>query len=288
MSGRLPDGACDTHIHVFDPAMPVAATALGPGPDWARADAYRAIRDRLGLSRAVVVQPTAYGTNNSCTLAAIAELGSAQTRGIAVIDDGVTDTELRRLHERGIRGARFQMLPGGALPWAMLAPVAARIAPLGWIIQLQMDGRLFAEREEQIRKLPCRVVIDHTGKFLEPVTVLHPGFQALLRLLDRGSVWLKLAAPYEVSRTGAPDFADVAVIGRAAAVRFPERLVWASNWPHIGVAHPPDAVDLLEVLTGWVPETARWRMLVGNPAEIYGWPLPVAAELSEGVLPLCQ
>ncbi len=269
---QLPPGACDTHIHIYDTTTPTAPTALGPGPAWADVAAYRAIQARLGLTRAVVVQPTAYGLDNSCTLAAIAKLGLENTRGTAVIDRHVSEAELERLHAGGIRGARFQMLPGGAIGWDNLESVAARIARLGWHIQLQMDGRLFAEREALIRALPCRVLIDHTGKFLEPVPVTHPGFQCLLRLLDTGRIWLKLSAPYEVSRTGGPDFADVATLGRAAATRFPERIIMASNWPHIGIANPPDEADLLDTLLSWVPPAARQMILVDTPATLYEFP----------------
>lgn len=269
---QLPFGACDTHIHIYDTTTPTAPTAMGPGPAWADVAAYRAIQARLGLTRTVVVQPTAYGLDNSCTLAAIAKLGLENTRGTAVIDRHVSEAELERLHAGGIRGARFQMLPGGALGWDDLEPVAARIARLGWHIQLQMDGRLFAEREALIRALPCCVLIDHTGKFLEPVPVTHAGFQCLLRLLDTGRVWLKLSAPYEVSRTGGPDFADVASLGRAAGARFPERIVWASNWPHIGIANPPDEAYLLDTLLSWAPPAARQIILVDTPAELYDFP----------------
>ena len=268
----LPYGACDTHIHIYDPTMPVAATALSAGPAWADVAAYRLIQSRLGLTRTVIVQPTSYGLDNRCTLAAITALGLECTRGSAVIDRSVTQAELERLHAGGIRGARFQMMPGGAIGWDELIPVAERIGKLGWHIQLQMDGRLFAEREALIRSLPCKVLIDHVGKFLEPVPVEHPGFQALLRLLDTGRVWFKLAAPYEVSRSGAPDFADVAPLGRAVAQRFPERLLWASNWPHIGITNPPDEADLLDLMSGWVPEAARHAMLVDNPGEFYDFP----------------
>ena len=269
----LPPGACDSQIHAYDSITPTAPTATSPGPEWATMEAYLPIRDRLGLSRVVVVQPTAYGLDNRCTLEAIARFGLDNARGSAVIDSDVSDAELERLHAGGIRGARFQMFPGGAVGWEHLEPVAARIAALGWHIQLQMDGRQFADREDFIRGLPCRVLIDHTGKFLEPVPVEHPGFQSLLRLLDTGRVWLKLAAPYEVSRTGGPDYADVAVLGRAAASRFPQRMLWASNWPHIGIVNKPDEAALLSTISGWVPVGALQAMLVENPAELYGFPL---------------
>lgn len=269
---QAPPRACDCHIHIYDPAMTIAPTANGPGPAWATVAAYRAVQRRLGIERAIVVQPTAYGTDNSCTVAAIAELGLATTRGVAVVDASVSDVELRRLHAAGIRGARFQMLPGGALPWEMMEPVAARIAHLGWHIQMQMDGRLLCDREALLGRLPCAVVIDHVGKFLEPVPVNHPGFECLLRLLDRGNVWLKLAAAYETSKSGPPLYPDVGVLAKHAAKTHPERMVWASNWPHVAVTDLPDDAMLLDLLLEWVPSPSdRQRILSTNPVSLYGF-----------------
>lgn len=267
-----PIGACDSHIHIYDPSMPTAPTAMGQGPAWAVLSAYLKVQALTGTTRTVVVQPTAYGMNNDGTLAAIAALGHDNTRGAAVIDGTVRPDELARLHAGGICGARFQMLPGGAVPWSEVEPVAAVVAPLNWHLQIQMNGCLLEERAALIRSLPCRVVIDHIGKFLEPITLEHSGFQSLLRLLDTGRVWFKLAAPYETSLSGAPDYADIAVIARAVAQRFPERLLWASNWPHIGIDPLPDEVHLRDLMVGWVPQAARVAMLVDNPAEFYGFP----------------
>jgi D-galactarolactone isomerase len=265
-----PAGACDCHIHIYDPAMPLAPTATSAGPAWADVDAYRLVQRRLGLTRAIVVQPTAYGADNRCTVAAIAALGRNRTRGIAVIQPDIGDAELLALDAAGICGVRFQMLPGGALPWEALAPIAARIAPLGWHIQLQMDGRLLADREAMLARLPVPLVIDHVGKFLEPVPVAHPGFQAILRLLDGGRTWFKLAAAYEVSKAGPPLYADVGALAKAAVKAAPERMIWASNWPHVSVQNPPDDAALLDLLLDWAPDaTVRQRILVDNPTSLY-------------------
>ncbi len=267
-----PPGACDCHVHIYDPAMPLVAGATSPGPAWADLTAYRAVQQRLGLERAIIVQPTAYGTDNSCTVQAVADLGLAKARGVAVVDTSVSDAELDRLTKAGIRGVRFQMLPGGVLPWEMLEPLAARVAAFGWHVQLQMDGRLLHEREEMLKRLPGTLVIDHVGKFLEPVTVEHPGFKAILRLLDNGRTWFKLAAAYEVSKAGPPLYPDVGALAKAAAKAYPERMIWAANWPHVSVRTPPDDAMLLDLLLDWLPdEAARNRVLADNPAELYGF-----------------
>lgn len=269
---KAPQNSCDCHVHIYDPAMKLAPNAMGPGPAWASVSAYRAVQARLGISRAIIVQPTAYGMDNSCTEAAIAALGLDHARGVAVVDPDVGEAELQRLTKAGFRGVRFQMLPGGALPWEALEPIAAKIAPFGWHIQLQMDGRLLSEREAMLLRLPCALVVDHVGKFLEPVRADHPGFKTLLRLLDSDRCWLKLTAAYEVSRSGPPLYADVGALARAAARHRPDRMLWASNWPHVSVKDLPDDALQLDLLLDWVPaEANRLRVLVDNPAELYGF-----------------
>ena len=268
-----PVDTCDSHIHIFDPTKPVAPTATGPGPAWANVAAYISdVQRPLGLTRSVVVQPTAYGFENSCTTEAIAALGLEKTRGVAIVGSDISDTELQRLTDAGIRGARFQMLPGGPVPWDALEPVASRIAGFGWFIQLQLDGRLLAEREAMLKRLPCRLIIDHVGKFLEPVPVEHPGFRTILHLIDGGRTWFKLAGAYETSKAGAPFYPDVGALAKAAIAAAPERMVWASNWPHVSVQDLPDDAMLLDLLLDWAPDEAvRHRILVENPAELYGF-----------------
>jgi D-galactarolactone isomerase len=270
----VPKGACDTHMHFYDPRYPTAKTALMPGPAWANVAAYRKVQAQLGIRRVVIVQPTSYGTDNGPTLDALATLG-ADARAIAVVDRDVSNAEFERLTRLGCRGARFQILPGGAIPWEDVEATVARIAPFGWHAQVQMNGRLFPEREAVLRRLPCDVVIDHVGRFMDPVPVEHPAFKALLGLLDTGRCWVKLSAPYESSKAGPPDWADVRPLARALAKHAPERMLWASDWPHPSRKEPPDDGPLLDLLLDWVDDDAtRRRILVDNPAELYGFPPP--------------
>jgi D-galactarolactone isomerase len=232
---------------------------------------YLQVRRTLGLSRAVIVQPNGYGFDNTCTLEALAALG-ATARGIATVPIDVADVELERLTHAGVRGVRFHLLPGGMLGWDAVEPMAARIASFGWHIQLQLDGRELPRYEAALGRLPVPLVIDHNGKFLEPVAIDHPGFKALLRLLDRGKTWVKLSAPYETSRQGPPHYADVGALARALVQTNPERCVWASNWPHPGRNPPPDSAALLDLLLEWADDDAtRRRILVDNPAALYGF-----------------
>ena len=265
-----PAGACDCHMHVYEDRFPVVATAPFKPPH-APAAAYQAVQRELGLQRVIVVQPVGYGHDNTCTLEAMAAFGP-DARGIAIVGPEVEDDELERLHALGIRGVRFMMLPGGPLPWSALEPMAARIAPLGWNINLQLDGRTLPEHEAMLRRLPCPLVIDHNGKFLEPVPVDHAGVHALLGLLDTGRVWVKLSAPYETSKVGAPTYADVGALAQAYVRANPERCLWASNWPHPNQTTVPESAAMLDLLLAWAPtEVDRQRILVDNPAALYGY-----------------
>jgi len=267
---KAPAGTCDCHMHIYEERFPPAPTARSKPPH-APVPAYREIKQQLGLERVVVVQPSAYGFDNTCTLDAIAALGSG-ARGIAVVAPDVRDAELARLTAAGIRGVRYFMFPGGVLPWDTMAAMAARVAPFGWHVQLQLDGRMLPEYEALVASLPCDLVIDHNGKFLEPVGTDHPGFRVLLRLLERGRCWVKLSAPYETSKLGPPRYADVGVLAKALVKARPDRCVWATNWPHPNQKTLPDNAALLDLLLEWAEDDAtRRRILVENPARLYGF-----------------
>lgn len=269
---KAPPGACDTHMHIYEDRFPVAPTALLKPPPATVAD-YRKLQQRLGLTRTVIVQPSTYGTDNRCTLEAMAALGD-NARGVAVVDTSASDDELARLTKAGMRGIRFHMLKGGALPWDILDTMAARVHAFGWHVQLQLDGRELPERESVLKRLPGTLVVDHVGKFLEPVTLDHPGFRVLARLVEGGRTWVKLSAPYEVSKKGPPNFDDVGALAKALIKMAPERMVWASNWPHPSVPkhEAPEDAMLLDTLLDWAPDEAtRRRILVDNPAQLYGF-----------------
>ena len=265
---ELPAGVCDTHMHFYDSWYPVARGALLEPPD-ATVDDYRLLQAALGLQRVVVVQPTTYGLDNSCQIDAAAAFGD-DARLVVVVDDTTPDGELARFTSAGARGARFHMLPGGAVGWEIMAAVAQHIADHGWHIQLQMDGRLLTERLDQLVALPVPLVVDHVGRFMPPVTPDDDRFRALLTLIDTGRCWVKLSAPYESTHEGAPHYPTVASLVDVLVANAPERMLWASNWPHPGQAHPLDVDDLRRLLFNWLPTPElRQRVLVDNPAELY-------------------
>ncbi len=270
---KIPAGTCDCHIHFYGPRdrYPVAPTSPFPPPN-APVRKYREVMKSLGIDHVVVVQPSAYGKDNRCTVDAIAKLGPC-ARGVAVVDLDTPDAELQSLTAAGIRGVRFHMLPGGVLPWDILEDVAARVHDFGWHVQLQLDGRDLPRYEDVLHRLPGALVIDHTGKFLEPVPTDHQGFQTLLRLIDSGRVWIKLSAPYETSKVGAPSYSDVGVLAKALIAAAPERMVWASNWPHPSAQdNPPDEAMLMGTLLEWMgDDETRHQILVDNPTTLYGF-----------------
>ena len=268
---EAPENACDTHMHFYDKKYPLAPTAASAPPEDGSVATYQGLRRRIGITRTVVVQPTAYGKDNSCTLDGMAALGR-NARGVAVVDDHVSEAELRRLDDAGMRAARLHMLPGGAISWDIADAVVARVQSVGWHAQLQMDGRLLPDRERQIRDWPGRIVIDHIGRIADPVAAGNPAFRCLLRLVDRGRVWVKLSGPYLVSKAGPPRYDDVSELAKALVKAAPERMLWATNWPHPSEKNPPDEADLLDLLLDWAPDDGnRRKILVDNAAELYGF-----------------
>ncbi|OWT75396.1 MULTISPECIES: amidohydrolase family protein [unclassified Achromobacter] len=268
-----PVGACDCHIHIYElQRYPLASTATF-GPPQASWNDYLQVRQALGLERAVIVQATGYGFDNRCALEALA-LSQGTARMIATLRADTPLTELRALHEAGVRGVRFMMIPnsGGVMQWEDLEPMAARIAELGWVINLQLDGRELPEYEKRLAALPCQVSLDHNGKYLTPVAPTDASFRSLLNLLERGHVWVKLSAPYETSRSGPPHYDDVSALASALAAANPDRCLWASNYPHPGRTDQPDNAAMLDLLAHWVPsEVDRRKVLTDNPAHLYGF-----------------
>ncbi len=267
---RTPPGACDTHMHFYDQNVP-SAPGGPPLPGNFTVPMYRELQRRLGLQRVIVVQPNAYRADNRVTLESIRTLGPG-AKGVGVVTPEVSDAEIERLTQGGIVAQRFFQLPNGAVGFDQMDQIMARVHPFGWHANIQLDGRELPRYEAQIRGLPGNFVIDHVGKFLEPVPPEHESFKALLRLVDTGRCWVKLSAPYEVSKTGAPKYEDVGRFAKALVKRAPERMLWASNWPHPGMPKDrmPDDADLLDLLLEWAPDDAtRKKILVDNPAELY-------------------
>jgi predicted TIM-barrel fold metal-dependent hydrolase len=238
----------------------------------ARPADYRLLQRRLGTSRTIVVTPAAYGTDNRVTVDAIAQLGEA--RGVAVVLPEVTDAELKNLADGGIRGIRFTVFdPATAVTKIdMIEGLARRVAPLGWHVQIHMRGDQIVDAAAILDRVAAPMVIDHIGRIPHPAGVDHAAFSVMRRLIDKGRTWVKLSGAYQDTKVGPPSYADVTKVAQALVKAAPERMVWGSDWPHPTEKDKPNDARLFDLLADWAPdEAARHRILVDNPATLYGF-----------------
>jgi predicted TIM-barrel fold metal-dependent hydrolase/predicted NBD/HSP70 family sugar kinase len=282
---RVPAEACDCHVHVFGTAAEFAfAAQRGYTPPPASAAELSALQQALHLSRVVIVQPSVYGSDNSCTLDGMRQLGD-RARGVAVIDDMTTNAALDDMHRAGIRGVRVNLETAGETdPGAArrnLAAAVERVAPLGWHVQVYTRLSVVAELSDEVAQLPVPIVFDHFGGAQAAGGVDQLGFAALLRLVSAGHAYVKVSAAYRSSER-APAYGDVAPLAKALIAANPDRIVWGTDWPHPHAASPDMALDelapfydiddglALNQLALWAPSAAiRRKILVDNPARLY-------------------
>jgi predicted TIM-barrel fold metal-dependent hydrolase len=273
---KLPPNSCDTHAHICGPVAryPYSPQRVYTPPDALMPD-YRHMLDTLGVERAVLVQPSVYGTDNTAMLDALAA-DSARLRGVAVIAPDTPSTELARMHALGVRGIRCNIVDvkegKGRLPMDSLTALAMRIKPLGWHLEFLMHVDEFPDLDTLLGDFPVEVVFGHLGYMRTDKGLAAPGFQALLRLAKAGRAWVKLTGPYRIS-TGALPYADVTPYAHALLEQAPAQLIWGTDWPHVILkgAMPNDG-DLCDCLAAWVPDAGqRARVLVDNPARLYGF-----------------
>ena len=269
---KMPAGACDSHCHVFGPAarFPFAADRSYTPPD-APKEALAALHGKLGISRAVIVQASCHGTDNSAALDAIAWSGG-RWRGVAIVDDHVTDAELARLHAGGIRGVRFNFVEhlGGRPDMEVFNRVVSRLPGLGWHLVLHLDARDIEELSPMCRALPVPFIIDHMGRVEARGGLAQPAFRALLGLMELPNAWVKVCGSERVSSAGAP-FTDSAPFAEALIRAAPDRVLWGTDWPHPNVGkNMPNDGDLVDLVPLFAPDAAlRQKLLVDNPARLY-------------------
>lgn len=269
----LPAGSVDAHAHVFGPPWrypPVRERNYDPPP--MPVGRLVEARRRIGAGRTVLVQPSVYGTDNRAMLAAMAAEASC-ARGVAVVDGTEPDAELETMHAAGVRGARINLLFRGGVSLSAAERIAARVAPLGWHLQFLVDVSATEGFRALVERLPVPSVIDHMGHVPPSRGPSDPGFRDLLALLRDGRCWAKLSGAYRTSRERAPPYSDVLPCVEALLGAGAERLVWGSDWPHVGIDVPaPTPEELRRQLLEWLPEPAlRRRVLVDNPARLYDW-----------------
>ncbi len=277
-----PPKACDTHFHVFGPpeVFPFLATHEYTPPA-APLEHYLKMIAVIGIGRAVVVQPSVHGLDNSATLDAIKN-SNGRFRGVGRIDDKTPKEELERLHQGGIRGVRFNLLdrPRGNVSLDVLDRCVEHIAGLGWSLDLHIDMKNLLAQENRIRKLPIPVVIDHIARVKPAEGLNQPGFQLLLDLMKLKHTWTKVSGADKICQApvgsyyGLP-FVEVIPYAQAVIAVAPDRVIWGTDWPHsnnIAPGHTPNDGDLVDLLAEFAPDTAiRKKILVDNPAALYGF-----------------
>jgi len=275
---QFPHKACDCHAHVLGPAarFPYSPARIYTPPD-CLPSAYRHTLDTLGVERAVLIQPSAYGTDNAAMLDAM-KSDPARLRGVAVVAEDVSDRELNALNDAGVRGVRVNIVDvkdrkPGTLPLEMLTRLAQRIRPLGWHMEFLMHVDEFPDLDRLVGDFPVDIVLGHLGYMRTDKGIDAPGFQALLRLVKSGKCWVKLTGPMRISTAALP-YADVTPYARALTDANSRRIVWGTDWPHVIIkgAMPNDG-DLADLLPEWIPDAGtRELVLVKNPARLYGFP----------------
>ncbi|MFI5058283.1 MAG: amidohydrolase family protein [Candidatus Acidiferrales bacterium] len=281
---EVPAGACDSHTHIFgDPQRFSFTPARVYTPEPASIDEMRSLHRALHTDRVVVVHPSVYGTDNACTLDAIRQFGSS-ARGIAVIDDKTSDTSLDEMDRGGIRGIRINLETAGltdpTLARQCFKVAIERIRGRNWHVQIYTRLSVIESLAGQVLAAPVPVVFDHFGGAQAALGIQQPGFDTLVKLVQKGKAYVKISAAYRISKQ-APDYPDVAPLAKALIAANPQRILWGTDWPHpaqIPGRKPTEITPLLQIDDGclfnqlavWAPDAAqRKTILVDNPAKLY-------------------
>jgi len=270
----LPKGATDCHIHLFDSSRYSAQPGGPPAPADALISHYEKVQNWLGLDRVVITQGNAYQKDNRCLLEGLDHFGDS-ARGIVAVDVSISDEEINAMTSRGVRGARIMNIWQGAVGLDQMLEVNARVQPFDWSMIVQFDGRDILDHVADLNKIKGDFVLDHTGKFLEPVAPDSAQFKALLDLVERGNCYVKLAAFYETSKIGYPSYSDLSILAKTVIRHAPDRVIWASNWPHnmaTSAESYPDDVHMLDLVMDWAGSDENiQKIFVDNPARLYGF-----------------
>ena len=273
---KVPAGAVDAHCHVFGPGdeFPYAPERKYTPCDASKEKLWE-LRDHLGFERNVVVQATCHGADNRALVDAIEHSGG-NARGVASVKRDITDAELDRLHEAGVRGVRFSFVKRlvDALPHDTLQEIGERIQRLGWHLVVYFESPDLPELAGFFATLPGPVVFDHMGRPDVSKDPNGPEFDRFVQLLeDNESMWAKVSCPDRLSQDGPPDYADVIPFARRVVETFPDRVLWGTDWPHPNMkSHMPDDGKLVDYIpTIAQTDELQHKLLVDNPTRLY-WP----------------
>ncbi|MDQ0314039.1 amidohydrolase family protein [Amorphus orientalis] len=270
----LPAGACDAHCHVFGPA---AAFPFAPERTYTPVDAPKEklfeLHRHLGIERSVIVQASCHGTDNAAMLDAIAH-GNGNYRGIAMVKPDISEDELRALDAGGVRGVRFNFVShlGKDADIDAVRTTIEKIIPFGWHAVVHFEANRLETLAPVLKQLPLTMVIDHMGRPDASLGTDQPAFRMLLDLMEDERFWVKVCGSERISRAG-PPFTDAVPFGRMLVERFPDRVLWGTDWPHPNIKkHMPDDGHLVDLLQMIAPDDAHLkRLLVDNPTRLY-WP----------------
>jgi predicted TIM-barrel fold metal-dependent hydrolase len=270
---QVPKGACDSHVHVFEadvqyPHVDQPHYTLPDGP----LVKLNQMADFLGLDHYIIVQSSYYGTDNRCLLDALDKAGP-RARGVAMVEETVTDAELHDMHRRGVRALRLDLFLRSSLPTAEIVKYIERsikrVKPLGWHVQFYTPGWVVRDLIPFLGHLEADFVIDHMGYMLESDGLTRQDFDKLLATLVAGRGWMKLSGPYRLAKDG--NYERLRPLARAIVEQLGDRVIWGSDWPHIPNGGR-DTGSLLNLLADWIPEVAaRNRILAENPARLFGF-----------------
>jgi len=271
---QAPPGSCDTHCHVFGPGevFPYVATRKYTPPD-APKEKLRELHDILGIERAVIVQASCHGTDNTAMLDAIAA-SDGRYRGVCNADASFTERLFDQLHAGGVRGVRFNFVKhlGGAPDLDKMRAIISKVEHLPWHVELHFDARDLLEYESVLDEIPLPVVIDHMGRTPVIEGLDQAPFQSLLtKLRDSDDLWVKVSGVERLSAAG-PPFSDAVPFASACIEAAPDRVLWGTDWPHPNVKVMPNDGDLADLIPQMAPTIElQQQLLVDNPARLFGF-----------------
>ena len=270
----LPPKACDAHCHVFGPdaIFPFHRERSYTPPD-AGKEVLKSLHHILGFERAIIVQATCHGDDNSAMLDAIASSGGSY-KGIEMVKETITENELEKLHAGGVRGSRFSFARhlSGQPDFEKVRRVTQKYASLGWHAVLYLEAEDIIEYTKEITTLPVPVVIDHMARFKVLDGLKQTAFQRILEFVRNDDFWVKISGAERLSNTQYP-FDDIVPFARALIEAAPNRIIWGTDWPHPNiVGQMPNDGDLVDMLEKYAPDKEiRDRIIVHNPAQLYGF-----------------
>jgi 2-pyrone-4,6-dicarboxylate lactonase len=267
-----PVNATDAHCHIFGPAdkFPFSDDRTYTPPDSGIND-FLVLQERLGLSRAVFVQASCHGTDNSAMVDAIIR-GNGRFAGVAMVDESFSDADIQKLHDVGVRGTRFNFVAhlGGAPEMDEYWRIVERVARFGWHIVLHFDAKDLPSHVEMLDKMPVPYVIDHMARIDAKAGLEQEPFQQLLELMRDERAWVKISGAERQTADGTPPYDDVVPYAQALVAAAPDRILWGSDWPHPNVRATPDDGDLIDFVAQVAPDEAtRQKILVTNPERLY-------------------